>query len=292
MRTLVFMLTLAAAAPTALAQATLDKVKSSGTIGVAYREASIPFSYLDDKAQPTGFGWEICAKVVDEVKKATARPDLKVQTQAVTSANRIPLLQNGTIDIECGSTTNNSERQKQVAFATNYFYTGTRFLVKAGAPVKALADLRGQVVVSTTGTTNFRVMRNLNEEKKLGIELLGAKDHAESALLVQSGRALAFAMDDILLYGLKAGAANPAELAVVGEAIQVEPYAIMLRKDDPAFKKLVDDTLAGLVKSGDFERLYKKWFQSPIPPKGVNLNAPMSRELQDNLKNLSDRPST
>jgi glutamate/aspartate transport system substrate-binding protein len=285
---------IAFALPAAMAQpaSTLDKVKAGGSVTVAYRESSIPFSYLDDKAQPTGFGWEICARVVDQLKKATGRSDLKVQAQAVTSANRIPLLQNGTIDIECGSTTNNSERQKQVAFATNYFYTGTRFLVKAGAPVKSLDDLKGKAVVSTTGTTNFRVIRNLNEEKKLGIELAGAKDHAESALLVQTGRALAFAMDDILLYGLKASAANPADFDVVGEAIQVEPYAIMLRKDDPAFKKLVDDTIAGLVRSGEFETLYKKWFQSPIPPKGINLNAPMSKELRDNLKNLSDRPAT
>jgi ABC-type amino acid transport substrate-binding protein len=284
---------IACALPAAMAQpsSTLDKAKASGSLTVAYRESSIPFSYLDDKAQPTGFGWEICARVVDQVRKATGRADLRVQTQAVTSANRIPLLQNGTIDIECGSTTNNSDRQKQVAFATNYFYTGTRFLVKAGAAVKSLDDLKGKPVVSTTGTTNFRVIRNLNEEKKLGIELAGAKDHAESALLVQSGRAFAFAMDDILLYGLKASAANPAEFDVVGEAIQVEPYAIMLRKDDPAFKKLVDDTLAGLVRSGEFETLYKKWFQSPIPPKGINLNAPMSQALRDNLKNLSDRPA-
>ena len=280
--------------PAAMAQpaSTLDKVKAGGSVTVAYRESSIPFSYLDDKAQPTGFGWEICARVVDQLKKATGRPDLKLQAQAVTSANRIPLLQNGTIDIECGSTTNNSERQKQVAFATNYFYTGTRFLVKAGAPVKSLDDLKGKAVVSTTGTTNFRVIRNLNEEKKLGIELAGAKDHAESALLVQTGRALAFAMDDILLYGLKASAANPADFDVVGDAIQVEPYAIMLRKDDPAFKKLVDDTIAALIRSGEFETLYKKWFQSPIPPKGINLNAPMSKELRDNLKNLSDKPAT
>ena len=280
--------------PVAMAQSpmTLDKVKSSGAITVAYRDSSIPFSYLDDKAQPVGFGWEICGRIVDEVKKATGQPNLKVQTQAVTSANRIPLLMNGTIDIECGSTTNNSERQKQVTFAINYFYTGTRFLVKAGSAVGSIDDLKGKTVVSTTGTTNYKIIRNLNEEKKLGIDLIGAKDHADSALLVQTGRAVAFAMDDILLYGLKASAANPAEFAVVGEAIQVEPYAIMLRKDDPAFKKLVDDTLASLMKSGDFEKLYKKWFMSPIPPKGINLNAPMSRELQDNLKKLSDKPAT
>lgn len=285
---------IAFAMPMAMAQTpmTLDKVKASGSITVAYRDSSIPFSYLDDKAQPVGFGWEICGKIVDQVKKVTGRADLKVQTQAVTSANRIPLLMNGTVDIECGSTTNNSERAKQVAFATNYFYTGTRFLVKSSSGVKSLEDLKGKTVVSTTGTTNYKIIRNLNEEKKLGIDLIGAKDHADSALLVQTGRAVAFAMDDILLYGLKASFATPADFAVVGEAIQVEPYAIMVRKDDPAFKKLVDDTLASLMKSGDFDKLYKKWFQSPIPPKGINLSAPMSRELQENMKQLSDKPAT
>jgi glutamate/aspartate transport system substrate-binding protein len=285
---------LALAAP-AFAQTpatTLDKVKQAGAITLAYRESSIPFSYLDDKAQPVGFGHEICLKIVDEVKKATGRADLKVNLQAVTSANRIPLLQNGTIDIECGSTTNNSTRGKQVQFAINYFYTGTKFLVKTGTTVKAIDDLKGKTVVSTTGTTNFQILRNLNEEKKLGIELLGAKDHADSALMVESGRAVAFGMDDILLYALRASSQNPASLAVVGDAIQVEPYAIMLRKDDPAFKKLVDDTIAGLMKSGEFTKLYTKWFQSPIPPKGINLNAPMSPELVENLKALSDKPAT
>jgi ABC-type amino acid transport substrate-binding protein len=271
---------------------TLDKIKQTGTMTLAYRESSIPFSYLDDKAQPTGFGFEICEKIAERVKAVTGRADLKKQYQAVTSANRIPLLQNGTIDIECGSTTNNSERAKQVSFAINYFYTGTRFLVKTGTQVNKLADLAGKTVVSTTGTTNYQIIRRLNEEGKLGIDLLGAKDHAESALMVQTGRALAFGMDDILLYGLRASAQNPSDLAVVGEPIQVEPYAIMVRKDDPAFKKLVDDTLAAMMKSGEFEALYKKWFQSPIPPKGINLNAPMSKELQDNVRNLSDKPAT
>ena len=270
---------------------TLDKTKASGSITVAYRESSIPFSYLGADAKPTGFGWEICGKIIDQVKKVTGRSDLKIETQSVTSQNRIPLMQNGTIDIECGSTTNNAERAQQVSFATNYFYTGTRLLVKAESSVKSLADLSGKKVVSTTGTTNFQVLRKANADRKLGFELLGAKDHAESALLVQQGRADAFGMDDILLYGLRASSQNPDDLAVVGEALQVEPYAIMMRKDDPAFKKLVDDTLAGLIKSGEFEALYKKWFQSAIPPKGVNLNAPMSKELKDNLKALSDKPA-
>ena len=271
---------------------TLDKIKASGSMTLAYREASIPFSYLDDKAKPTGFGYEICEKIADRVKQVTGVANLQKNYQAVTSANRIPLLQNGTIDIECGSTTNNSERGKQVSFATNYFYTGTRFLVKAGTPVNKLSDLAGKQVVSTTGTTNMLVMRKVSRDQNLDIDLLGAKDHGESALMVQSGRADAFAMDDILLYGLKASAQDPNALAVVGEAIQVEPYAIMIRKDDPAFKKLVDDTLAAMMKSGEFEALYKKWFQSPIPPKGINLNAPMSKELVDNMKALSDKPAT
>lgn len=270
---------------------TLDKVKASGTITLAYRDSSIPFSYLGNDAQPTGFGWEICAKVVEQVKRATGRADLKVATQSVTSQNRIPLLLNGTIDIECGSTTNNSDRAKQVAFAINYFYTGTRLLVKSDSPIKAAADLKGKKVVSTTGTTNFQVMRKLNADMNLGFDLMGAKDHAESALMVQFGRADAFGMDDILLYGLRASAQNPAEFTIVGEPLQVEPYAVMLRRDDPAFKKLVDDTLAGMMKSGEFETLYRKWFQSPIPPKGINLNAPMSQELKDNLKALSDKPA-
>jgi len=285
------LLVLAAPAIALAQQGTLDKIKANGTMTLAYRESSIPFSYLDDKAQPTGFGFEICERIADNVKKATGRADLKKQFQAVTSANRIPLLTNGTIDIECGSTTNNSERGKQVQFAINYFYTGTRFLVKAGTNVNKLSDLAGKTVVSTTGTTNYQIIRRLNEEQKLGINLIGAKDHAESALLVESGRAVAFGMDDILLYGLRASALNPADLAVVGEPIQVEPYAIMLRQDDPAFQKLVDDTIVGMMKSGEFEQLYKKWFQSPIPPKGINLQVPMSKELADNIKSPSDKPA-
>ena len=284
-------LAFAALAATAQTVGTLDKVKASGSITIAYRESSIPFSYLGADAQPTGFSWEICNKLVEQVKKATGRADIKVATQAVTSQNRIPLVQNGTVDIECGSTTNNSERAKQVAFAINTFYTGTRFLVKTASPVKGLADLKGKKVVTTTGTTNFQILRKLNTDQSLGFELLTAKDHAESALMVESDRADAFGMDDILLYGLRASARNPADLAVVGEAIQVEPYAIMMRRDDPAFKKLVDDGIAAMMKSGEFEALYKKWFQSPIPPKGINLNAPMSQELKDNLKLLSDKPA-
>ena len=274
-----------------MADSTLDKVKSTGSMTVAYRESSIPFSYLGDDGRPVGFGWEICKKITDEVKKQTGRNDLVISSQAVTSQNRIPLLQNGTVDIECGSTTNNSERGKQVAFATNYFYTGTRFLTKANSGIKSLADLKGKKVVSTTGTTNYQVLRNINSEQNVGFELVGSKDHADALLMVESGRADAFGMDDILLYGLRASSKDPKQLVVVGEPIQVEPYAIMLRKDDPQFKTLVDGVIANLMKSGEFDKLYKKWFESNIPPKGINLNAPMSKELKANKKALSDKPA-
>lgn len=271
---------------------TLAKIKQSGAVSMGVRESSGALSYTLGNNQFAGFHVEICQRVLEDVRKQLGLAKLDVKYVPVTSQNRIPLVQNGTVDIECGSTTNNSDRAKQVAFATNYFYTGTRLLVKAGSPIKGVADLRGRKVVSTTGTTNFRIMRALNEERNLGFELMGAKDHAESQLVVGSGRADAFAMDDILLYGLAASAANPAEWAVVGEAIQVEPYAIMLRKDDPTFKALVDGVLARLMDSGEFERLYTRWFLQPIPPKGVNLNAPMPRELRDNLRAKSDKPAT
>lgn len=270
---------------------TIEKAKTTGKFTLAYRESSIPFSYLGEDGKPLGFGWEMCKLIAEEVKKETGRKDLVVESQAVTSQNRIPLIQNGTVDVECGSTTNNSERGKQVTFAINYFYTGTRFLVKADSGIKSINDLKGKKVVSTTGTTNYQILRNLNDEKKYGFELLGAKDHADALLMVESGMANAFGMDDILLYGLKASSKESAKLAVVGESIQVEPYAIMFRKDDPKFQALVNKVITNSIKSGEFEKAYKKWFQTNIPPKNVNLNAPMSKELKDNLKALSDKPA-
>ena len=199
---------------------------------------------------------------------------------------------NGTIDLECGSTTNNTARGKDVAFAINHFYTGTRLLVKKSSKIKNYADLAKKTVASTIGTTNALVMRKYNAEKNLGMDIVLGKDHADSFLLVESDRAAAFAMDDILLYGLIANAKTPGDFEVVGESLQVEPYACMLPKDDPAFKKLVDDTFAGMMKSGEFEKLYDKWFMQPIPPKNVPLNLPMSPQLKENLKALSDKPAT
>ncbi|MDP9932231.1 transporter substrate-binding domain-containing protein [Variovorax paradoxus] len=271
---------------------TLAKIAESGKITLAYRESSVPFSYLDGPNKPIGFSVELSNAVVEAVKKKLNKPNLQVQLMPVTSQNRIPLITNGTVDLECGSTTNNSARGKDVAFAINHFYTGTRLLVKKSSKIKDYADLAKKTVASTTGTTNALVMRKYNTEKNLDMDIVLGKDHADAFLLVESDRAVAFAMDDILLYGLIANAKNPADYEVVGEALQVEPYACMLPKDDPAFKKLVDDTFIGMMKSGEFEKLYTKWFMSPIPPKNVPLNLPMSQQLKDNIKTPSDKPAT
>ena len=277
-------------APTANAQ-TLEKITASNKITVSYREASVPFSYLIGSSKSVGFSVELTEAIIDDVRKKVKKPTLEVAYMSVTSQNRIPLLMNGTIDLECGSTTNNSVRAKDVTFAINHFYTGTRLLAKKSSGIKNYADLAKKTVVSTTGTTNAQVIRKYNADKKLDMQIILGKDHDDSLLLVESDRATAFAMDDILLFGLMANSKNPATLEVVGDALQVEPYACMVRKDDPEFKKLVDGTITRLVKSGEFAKLYDKWFMSPIPPKGVNLNLPMAAELKDNLKALSDKPA-
>ncbi|WP_418125074.1 transporter substrate-binding domain-containing protein [Variovorax sp. 375MFSha3.1] len=271
---------------------TLAKIAESGKITLAYRESSVPFSYLEGPGKPIGMAVDLSNAVVEAVKKKLNKPDLQVALMPVTSQNRIPLITNGTIDLECGSTTNNTARSKDVAFAINHFYTGTRLLVKKSSKIKNYADLAKKTVASTTGTTNVLVMRKYNIEKNLGMDIVLGKDHADAFLLLESDRVAAFAMDDILLYGLIANAKTPGDYEVVGDSLQVEPYACMLPKDDPAFKKLVDDTFAGLMKSGEFEKLYNKWFMQPIPPKNVPLNLPMSPQLKENLKALSDKPAT
>lgn len=270
---------------------TLKKIADSGQITLAYRESSIPFSYLEGPGAPIGFGVDIANKVVEAVRRATGKKDLRVLYQAVTSQNRIPLVANGTVDLECGSTTNNVARQKDVAFAVNYFYAGSRLLVKKSSSMKRHADLANKTVATTTGTTTFGQLRKLSLENKLNLTVIPAKDHADGFLLLESGRAQAFAMDDILLAGLMVNAKKPEDYEIVGEPLQVEPYACMLRKNDPAFKKIVDDTIVGMMKSGEFEKLYKKWFLSPIAPRGKSLNLPMSQQLRDSLKTPSDQPA-
>jgi len=282
---------LAAGLSTHLNAQTLKKVADSNKITVSYRESSVPFSYLIGSSKAVGFSVELTDTIIDDVRKKLQKPNLEVVTMPVTSQNRIPLLVNGTYDLECGSTTNNAARGKDVAFSINMFYTGTRLLTKKTSGVKNYADLAKKTVASTTGTTNAQVIRKYSADKNLDMQVILGKDHDDSLLLVENDRATAFAMDDILLFGLMANSKNPASLQVVGDSLQVEPYACMLRKDDPEFKDLVDGSIARLMKSGEFAKMYSKWFESPIPPKGTNLSLPMSQPLKDNLKALSDKPA-
>jgi len=274
---LVTLSALVLAGPPASAQeGTLKKIKETGTITLGHRDASIPFSYFDDKQAAVGYAMDLCGKIVDAVKAELKMPNLQIKLNPVTSATRIPLMANGTIDLECGSTTNNLERQKQVAFTITHFVTANRFVSKKAANLKTLNDLKGKTVVSTSGTTNIKQITELNGQQNLGITILPAKDHAEAFLMVESGRAVAFFMDDILLYSLVASSKAPAEWVISTDALSVEPYGIMLRKDDPSFKKVVDGAIANVYKSGEINKIYAKWFLSPVPPRGVNLNVPMS----------------
>jgi glutamate/aspartate transport system substrate-binding protein len=270
---------------------TLKKVKESGSITMGIRESSVPLSYLDANQKPVGYHIDVCNKVVDAVKANLKLPSLKVQHQPVTSQNRIPLVTNGTVDIECGSTTNNEDRKKQVDFAVTTFVTNVRMAVKKKSGIDSLSKLDGKPVATTTGTTSVRLMRAHEKGQKINFTEVYGKDHADSFLLLETDRAVAFVMDDNLLAGLIATSKNPKDYAVVGEVLSIEPIAIMLRKDDAEFKKLVDDTIKGLMKSGELEKLYKKWFLSSIPPKNVNLNFAMSDKLKELIKTPSDEPA-
>jgi glutamate/aspartate transport system substrate-binding protein len=259
---------------------TLKKIKDTGVVALGYREASIPFSYLDANNKPVGYSMDLCYKIVDGLKKKLDMPNLKVKLVPVTSSTRMPLIANGTIDMSCGSATNTIERQKQVDFLDTTFVTGTKLLVRSDSGIKSYKDLKGKTLVVTTGTTNERVLKALNDKEHLDMRFINAKDHPESALAVETGRASAFPMDDILLYGIKATAKDPKVFSIVGDFLSYEPYAIIVRKNDPQFKKFADGVLVGLFKSGEINTIYKKWFESPIPPKNVNLNLPMSPQLQ------------
>lgn len=271
---------------------TLGKIAGRGSIVLAYRESSVPFSYLAGPGKPVGFGVEIANKVAEAIRQTTGKKDLRIEYQAVTSQNRVPLVANGSVDLECGSTTNNAARAKEVAFAVNYFYASSRLLVKKSAGIQRLGDLTGKAIATTTGTTTFGQLRRLSLENNLNLSVVPAKDHADGFLLLESGRAQAFAMDDVLLAGLVLNAKNPDNYVMVGEPLQVEAYACMLRKDDPAFKRLVDSTLTAMMKSGEFEKLYKKWFLSSIPPRQRSLGLPMSDRLRDQLKSPTDQPAS
>jgi len=268
---------------------TLKKIKDSGTIALGHRESSIPFSYYDDKQQVVGYSHELMLKVVDAVKAELKMPTLQVKLTPVTSQNRIPLVQNGTVDIECGSTTHNAERARQVAFSNTIFVIGTRLMTKKDSAIKDFPDLAGKNVVTTAGTTSERLIRKMNEDKKLAMNIISAKDHGEAFLTLETGRAVAFMMDDALLYGELAKARRPAEWTIVGTPQSFEAYGCMMRKDDPAFKKVADAALAKAMTSGEAEAIYKKWFTQPIPPKGLNLNFPISEAMQKLLKAPNDK---
>ena len=272
-------------------EGTLKKVKDTASITIGHRDASLPLSYYDDKQQPIGYAMDLCAKIVDAVKAELKMPALKVNYQLVTSANRIPLLANGTIDLDCGSTTNNTERQKQVAYTNTHFLTASRYVSKKSSKINSIDDLKGKAVVSTSGTTNIKQLTEANAAKSLGANIIPAKDHAEAFLMVETDRAVAFVMDDILLASLVAGSKAPDDYVISKDAFsKPEPYGIMLRKDDPAFKKVVDAATAALYMGGEGQKIYDKWFTQKIPPKGLNLNSPISSELKNEFAKPSDSP--
>jgi glutamate/aspartate transport system substrate-binding protein len=284
----------AAAAPAAPAEelfGTLKKIRDAGSITLGIRESSFPLSYLDANQKPVGYHIDICYKIVDAVKKRLKMPGLKVVEQAVTSQNRIPLTTNGTVDLECGSTTNNADRQKQVAFAPTTYVTNVRMAVKKASGITELDQLSGKPVATTTGTTSVALMRSHEKGKNIDFKEVYGKDHADSFLMLETDRAVAFVMDDNLLLGLIASSKSPQDYAIVGTPLSVEPIAIMLRKDDPTFKAMVDITVKDLAKSGELNKLYAKWFMSPIPPKGVNLNFPMSDALKNAIAGPNDNPA-
>ncbi|WP_353674065.1 transporter substrate-binding domain-containing protein [Synechocystis sp. LKSZ1] len=276
--------------PTATsATGTLEKIKNSGEIVLGVRESSIPFSYLDNQQKSVGYSIDLCQKVVEAIKQELNLPNLQVKTNPVTSQTRIPLLTNGTIDLECGSTTNSQERQKQVAFSVAHFITAVRMAVKADSGITDLQDLQGKAVVTTSGTTSERYLKQNEQAKSLDIKTLQGKDHAESFLMLASGRADAFVLDDVLLAGLIAQAKDPQAFKIVGPTLSREPYGLMFRKNDPAFKALVDKTLTRLMATGAIEKTYNHWFMSPIPPQQINLNLPLSPDLKKAFEHPTDQ---
>lgn len=270
------------------ASETLQKIESSGVISIGHRESSIPFSYYDNSQHVVGFSQDLCNKVVDAVKTKLKKPDLQVRMIPVTSQNRIALVQNGTVDIECGVTTNLKARQAQVNFSNTFFIAGTRLLVNKSSGIKDFPDLAGKAVVTNAGTTSERILNRLNNEKKMGMSVISGKDYGESFVMLQGGRVQAFMMDDVLLAGARTMGRNPNDWIVTGTPQSFEAYGFMMKKGDTEFKKLVDDTLAGVMKSGEINTMYKKWFETPVPPKNINFNFTMSDQLKQLYANPND----
>ncbi len=284
---------LAVATGGVLAQAndTLAKIKSTGGVTMGVRESSGALSYTLGDGKYVGYHVEICQKVLADVQKQLGLAKLDIKYQPVTSQNRIPLVQNGTVDIECGSTTNNLTRQKDVAFAVTTFVEEVRILAKANSGIHSIKDLNGRNVATTTGTTSVQTLRKNERAAGLDFKEVYGKDHADSFLLLESGRADAFVMDGSLLAGLAAKSKNPADFKIVGEVLSVEPIAIMFRKDDPAFKTAVDNSIKAMIKSGELVKLYDKWLMQPIPPANAKVGLPMSDNLKAALAAPNDKPA-
>ncbi|MBD2802058.1 glutamate/aspartate ABC transporter substrate-binding protein [Xenorhabdus sp. M] len=268
---------------------TLKKIKDNGVISIGHRESSVPFSYYDNQQNVVGYSQDYSNLIVDAVKKKLDIPNLQIKLVPITSQNRIPLLQNGTFDFECGSTTNNLERQKQAAFSNTIFSVGTRLLTNKDSGIKGFGDLAGKNVVVTSGTTSEILLNKLNDEQKMKMRIISAKDHGDSFRTLESGRAVAFMMDDALLAGERAKAKKPDQWIIVGKAQSEEAYGCMLRKNDPQFKKLMDDVIVKVQASGEAEKMFDRWFKEPIPPKNLNLNFGMSDEMRALFKSPNDK---
>jgi glutamate/aspartate transport system substrate-binding protein len=266
---------------------TLAKIKSTGEIRLGVRDSSVPFSYIDQEQKYVGYSVDLCHKVVEKLKQTI--PNLKVTNVPVTSANRIALVNNGNVDIECASTANSLDRQKQVGFSVATFVSHTKWLVKANSGIKAAADLKGKTVVYTQGSNALQFAKEISEKNGLDLKFIPGHDHGESMLILENGRAAAFIEDDILLAAKKADAPNPSAFAFLPESYNSLAYGLMIAKDDPAFKKVVDDTLKSLMASGEFNQIYQKWFEGAIPPRGIKLSFPMSDDLKERVKNPSDK---
>lgn len=270
---------------------TLRKIRETGIVSIGFRDTSIPFSYLDKKQRPLGYSIDICLHIVDAVKTRLTMPNIEIKFVPVTSANRLSFVANDIVDLECGTTTNNAERQKTVEFSMTTFVVSNSFVTKTGSNIRSLEDLRGQMVVSTAGTTSIEALTQLNRTRGMNMHILAGKDHAESFLMVATDRAAAFVMDDVLLYGLVASAKNPSGYRVQQTGLQIEPYGIALKKDDPEFKKIADQTIIDLFKSGGIEKLYQQWFLSPIPPSQISLKLPMNSAFKRLIVYPTDSPN-
>lgn len=270
--------------------ATLDKIKRTGVVTLGVRESSIPFSYYDSNGHIIGYSADLCSLIVDDIKHKLNLPNLSVKEIPTTPQNRLPLIVNGTIDLECGSTTNNRARETQVAFSDTIFIIASRLLVKKSSGIKDFPDLVGKNVVTTAGTTDEQILREMNQKKDMHMHIVSAADQAEAWLTLKGGRASAYFMDDALLYGQVAKANDRSEYEIVGKPQSHEAYALILRKGDPQFRSLVNDTLERAMKSGKAKELYVKWFMSPVPPKGINLDFPLSDALKDAFAHPNDKP--